>query len=80
MDRPANCCERYPAVAPSTDLVSPLPCLGARQRRRCGRAGVLLALGLALGLLLLPAAAWAQTVGKDSCVGADACTDNMALS
>jgi hypothetical protein len=38
--------------------------------------GVLLGLGLALGPLLLPAAAWAQTVGKNSCIGEDACLDN----
>jgi hypothetical protein len=73
MDRRANDRERYHAVAPWMDPLSPRPHLGARQWRWwCGRAGVL----LALGLLLLPAAAWAQTVGQGSCVGQDACTGN----
>jgi hypothetical protein len=73
MDRRANYRERCHAVAPWTDPLSPLPHLGARQWRWWrGRAGVL----LALGLLLLPAAAWAQTVGQGSCVGEDACTGN----
>src|SRR5918999_556721 len=72
MDHPANGRARDPALAPSTDLVSPWPGLGARLRGRCGRAGVL----LALGLLLLPAAAWAQPVGNGSCEGEDACTGN----
>ena len=72
MDHPANGRARDPALAPSTDLVSPWPGLGARRRGRCGRAGVL----LALGLLLLPAAAWAQPVGNGSCEGEDACTGN----
>jgi hypothetical protein len=72
MDHRANGCARDPAVTPSTDLVNPWLRLGARWRGRCGRAGVL----LALGLLLLPAAVGAQPVGEGSCLGENACGGN----
>jgi len=77
MGRRDNCRERFEAVEPWTDPVRSQTRMGTRRRRGgWGLAGGWLALWLALGLLLLPAAAVAQQVGKGSCVPENACAGN----
>src|SRR5688500_1877739 len=77
MDRRENCRKRFAAEEQQPEHW--ISQTGLVSRWQCGEwrlAGSGLGLALALALLLLSAGVWAQTVGKGSCVGEDACEGN----